>query len=104
MKWTTPLAILIFLEVIGDFLVGMFGSLQNLLIAPIALAVYATANIFWLISLKKGSGLARGSIYFGVGTLIITSTSAVVFFSEPLSLNLALGVLTGIASIWLLSD
>jgi len=104
MKWFVPFSLLMFFEVIGNFFTGLFGSIQNILLVPLVLAIYAIANYFWLQSLNKGSGLARGSIYFGVVVVVVTTLIGFVFYEEAMDLIKIVGIGTGITSLVLLAD
>ena len=104
MKWVVPFSLLMIFEIVGNFFTGLFGSIQNLVLIPLVLAMYAIANYFWLQSLKKGSGLARGSIYFGVAVVVITTIIGSVFYEEALTLVKIFGIGLGIISLFLLSD
>jgi len=89
-------------EIIANGLSGLFGSFQNLFLFLFILLVYAVANYFWLISLKKGSGLARGTVYFGVGIVLATTLIGIVFYSETLTTFKAIGVALGSISLVLM--
>lgn len=104
MKWIVPFSLLMLFEIIGSFFSGLFGSTQNFLLVPLALAVYTLANYFWLQALNKGSGLARGSIYFGVIVVVVTMLIGFVFYEEAMDLIKIVGIGTGITSLVLLAD
>lgn len=91
-------------EIFGNFFTGLFGSIQNFLLIPLILIVYTIANYFWLYALKDGSGLARGTVYFGVGVVIASALIGFAFYSEGLTLLKLIGITTGIISLFLLSD
>jgi multidrug transporter EmrE-like cation transporter len=104
MKWTVPFIFLMTFEIIGNFFTGLFGSFQNFLLFPLVLVMYGIANYFWLQALKKGSGLARGAIYFGVGVIIATVLISFIFYEEAISLIKIIGISTGLISLILLAD
>jgi multidrug transporter EmrE-like cation transporter len=104
MKWLIPFILLMIFEIIGNIFTGLFGSIQNIFLIPFALTVYTIANYFWLQALKKGSGLARGTIYFGVGVIITTVLIGFVFFEEVITFVKIIGIITGLTSLILLSD
>jgi multidrug transporter EmrE-like cation transporter len=103
-KWIVPFSLLMLFEIIGSFFSGLFGSTQNFLLVPLALAVYTLANYFWLQALNKGSGLARGTIYFGVIFVITTISIGFIFYEEAIDLIKLFGIGTGVTSIILLAD
>jgi multidrug transporter EmrE-like cation transporter len=91
-------------EIVGNFFTGLFGSIQNFFLIPLILLVYTIANYFWLQALKKGSGLARGTIYFGVGVVTVSALIGFVFFEEVITFVKIIGIITGLTSLILLSD
>jgi len=103
MKWFIPFALLMVFEVAGNFFTGLFGSLHILLLVPIILIAYTIANYFWLRALEKGSGLARGTVYFGVGVVIVSVLIGFAFYEEGLTFLKLIGIGTGIISLFLLS-
>ena len=104
MKWLIPFSLLMIFEIIGNFFTGLFGSIQNFLLVPLVLFIYTLANYFWLQALKRGSGLARGTVYFGVTVIIITILIGSVFYEEALTFIKIIGIVLGITSLLLLSD
>jgi multidrug transporter EmrE-like cation transporter len=104
MKWFVPFSLLMVFEIVGNFFTGLFGSIQNFFLIPLILLVYTIANYFWLQALKKGSGLARGTIYFGVGVVIVSALIGFVFYEEALTLLKIGGIGLGIISLFLMSD
>ena len=104
MKWIIPFSFLMIFETLGNFVAGLFGSLQNLLLVPLVLIVYAIANYFWLQALKDGSGLARGTIYFGVAVVITTAVVGFAFYEETLSILKLSGIGLVIVSLFLMAD
>jgi multidrug transporter EmrE-like cation transporter len=90
-------------EIVGSFLSGLFGSMQNLFLFPLVLSVYAVANCFWLIALRNGSKLARGSVYFGVGFLLCTMAIGFLLYEEKLTSLKLVGMLLGVISLVLMT-
>jgi len=103
MKWIIPFSLLMVFETLGNYFSGLFGSLQNFLLIPFVLAIYAIANYFWLLALKDGSGLSRGTIYFGVCVVILTALIGFAFYEEGFNFLKLIGIGTGIMSLFLLS-
>lgn len=103
MKWMIYFALLMAFELIANFLSGLFGYLQNILLVPIVLAMFAIANYFWLKALKKGVGLARGTVYFTVLLVISSALVSFIFYEEAINAVKILGMGLGITSIMLLS-
>jgi len=103
MKWLIPFSLLLLFEIVGSFLSGLFGSMQNLFLFPLVLSVYAVANCFWLIALRNGSKLARGSVYFGVGFLLCTMAIGFLLYEEKLTSLKLVGMLLGVISLVLMT-
>jgi multidrug transporter EmrE-like cation transporter len=104
MKWFVPFAFLMVFETFGNYFAGLFGTMQNIFIAILSLVIYAIANYFWLQALKDGSGLARGTVYFGVAVIIFTALIGFAFYEEGVTIITVAGIITGTASLFLLSD
>ena len=104
MKWIISFSLLMIFETLGNYFSGLFGSIQNFLLIPFVLAIYAIANYFWLQALKNGSGLSRGTIYFGVCVVILTVLLGFAFYEEGINLLKVAGMGLGITSLVLLSD
>jgi len=104
MKWIIPFSLLMIFETLGNFAAGLFGSLQNIFLVPLVLLVYAIANYFWLQALKDGSGLSRGTVYFGVAVVITTVLVGFTFYEETLTLLKSAGIGLGVISLFLMSD
>jgi len=102
LRWTIPLFFLIFFEIVADFFAKKYSLEGKWFFWVIAILGYVVANIFWLNSLRNGSGLARGSIIFSVGTAIVSVTLAVFVFKEKISEGQFFGLLFGIISLFLL--
>jgi len=104
MKWSVPFIFLMVFETLGNYFAGLFGTLQNIFIAIFSLVIYGVANYFWLQALKDGSGLARGTVYFGVAVITFTALIGFAFYEEGITFVNVIGILTGTASLFLLSD
>lgn len=103
MKWLVPFSFLMLFEIVGNFLSALFYSVHNWLFFSFVLGVFALANYFWLISLKNGSGLARGTVYFGVAIVVSTTAIGLIFYNETLSMLKVVGIIIGLVSLILLS-
>jgi multidrug transporter EmrE-like cation transporter len=61
-------------------------------------------NSFWLISLKKGTGLARGAVLFSVGIVLITTSIGVFYYNEEITVIKFFGIVLGVASLLLMTE
>jgi len=101
--WLIPLGILILFEAIADILAKEWslGS-RSIFYAVVALIAYMLANTSWLISLRYGSGLARGAIIFSVASAVLASIIGIIFYKESLSIVQIAGIALGVVSITLI--
>jgi drug/metabolite transporter (DMT)-like permease len=89
-------------ELTANFFAGLYGSLQVYWIFVLALFLYGVANFFWLHALRNGSGLARGSIYYTILSLVGTIILAVAVYQETITLIKLVGIFIGFVSLALL--
>ncbi|MGD1003560.1 MAG: hypothetical protein ABR884_03250 [Minisyncoccia bacterium] len=100
--WVIALLLLIGFEAIADILSKEYALHGTFLYWALALSGYIIANIFWLISIRKGSGLARGAILFSVGSAILAVLIGVLKFQEKIGKIELVGIVVGILSIVLI--
>jgi glucose uptake protein GlcU len=100
--WVIALLLLIGFEAIADILSKEYALHGTFLYWALALSGYIIANIFWLISIRKGSGLARGAILFSVGSAILAVLIGVLKFQEKIGKVELVGIVVGILSIILI--
>lgn len=100
--WVWPLIILVIFEVTAD----IFAKEWSLKDKPIfwigAFVCYFLASVFWLTTIKSGSGLARGVTIFSVASTILAILIGVLLYKESVtSIELA-GMIVGVIAIILL--
>ena len=66
------------------------------------MCAYATANIFWLFAIRKGSELARGAVLFSIGSALVGIFIGVIFYKEKVGRMELIGLCMGVVSIILL--
>lgn len=101
--WILFLMLLIFFELVADIAAKNW-SLSGGKGWMYALLFYLIANSFWLIALKKGSGLARGAVIFSIVTVVVALILGLLVYKEPVNKNQLIGLILGIISIVLLSS
>jgi multidrug transporter EmrE-like cation transporter len=101
-KWLVPLIALVVFEACADIIAKYFAITNKLWIGAGALAVYAFANVFWLISLKNGAELATGAVFFSVVSEILAIFIGVLMYHEQLNLTQGIGIILGLISLVLL--
>jgi hypothetical protein len=97
------LIILIIVEAIADIISKEWSLKGGILLGSIALSVYLLANVFWLGALKNGAELAKGAIFFSVGSGILAVMIGVGLYKEVIGKYEIIGVILGILSIAFLS-
>jgi glucose uptake protein GlcU len=100
--WVIALLLLIGFEAVADILSKEYALHGTFLYWSLALCGYIVANIFWLISIRKGSGLARGAILFSVGSAILAVLIGVLKFQEKIGKVELVGIVIGVLSIVLI--
>jgi glucose uptake protein GlcU len=100
--WIIALLFLIAFEAIADIFSKEYSLHGTFLYWTLAFSGYIIANIFWLLSIRKGSGLARGAILFSIGSAIIAVLIGILKFQEKIGRVEFVGILIGILSIVLI--
>jgi drug/metabolite transporter (DMT)-like permease len=100
--WVIALLLLIGFEALADILSKEYAMHGTFLYWALALSGYIIANIFWLISIRKGSGLARGAILFSVGSAILAVLIGALKFQEKIGKVELIGIVVGVLSIVLI--
>jgi multidrug transporter EmrE-like cation transporter len=103
MRWFVAFLIFMVFEASGNFLSGILYSNVNFFFLLAILAIYAAGNSFWLISLKNGSGLARGAVFFSVGIVLTTASIGIFYFGESATAPKLFGIVLGIVSLVLMT-
>lgn len=100
--WIIALGFLITFEAIADILSKEYALHGTFLYWTLALSGYIITNIFWLESIKDGSGLARGAILFSIGSAIVAVLIGALKFHEKIGKVEFAGILVGILAIILI--
>ncbi len=102
MKWIIPISLLVVGEAFADIYTKKFALNNKWQLALAALILYSIANVFWLIAIKYGVGLARGGIIFSVACVILALLIGVGYYKETLSVTGWIGLIFGCVSLALL--
>lgn len=70
--WIWPFLLLLAFETLADIFALRFKNTNNYFYAVLTQLSYLSGNIFWLVSLVKGAGMARGGVLFSV-TVAVTA-------------------------------
>ena len=93
------MVLLVAFEVLADIFAKEYSLRGTMNFAGYSILAYITANIFWLMAMKHGIGLARGSVIFGVAQGIIAVILGIFWYKESYSTTTMIGVALGVGSI-----
>lgn len=96
------MAIVVFIEFLSDIFAKEWSLKNKTLLVAIALAGYIVTNIFWLIALKNGAGLARGAVVFSAGSAVLGVLFGLLFYKEALNTTQIVGVILGLIGLVLI--
>lgn len=99
MKWVIYLSLLIVVEAIADILAKEYQINKGVTRFIGAISLYVLANIFWLVALRNGAGLTKGSIIFSVASAILAIFIGLFLYKESLTNLQIVGVVLGFISI-----
>ena len=102
MKWIYPFIGLIVFEYVANIFAKEWSLKQSYWFFFLSITGYIICNLFWLFSIQKGAGLARGTILFTLSSLILSTMTAVLYYKEVLTLKQGFGLLLGFISILLM--
>jgi len=100
--WVIALLFLIAFEAVADIFSKEYSLHGTWVYWTLAIAGYVIANVFWLLAIRKGSGLARGAILFSIGSAIVAVLIGVLKFQEKVGKVELIGIAVGILSIVLI--
>ncbi len=101
--WLWFILLLVAFELVADILAKQFGITGKILFGVLSILGYVLANLAWLLSLRSGAELSKGSIIFsalsGVGAVLL----GLLVYHEKVNTYQVIGVILGIAAIIFLS-
>ena len=101
--WLVYLFVLVAFELIADVLAKQFSINGRLVFAVLSILGYVLANIAWLISLRSGGTLSRGSVIFSALNAIVAVIIGLLIYREKVGPYQVIGLVLGIAAIMFLS-
>lgn len=101
--WILFLLLLIAFEAIADIFSKEWSLSGTVTHWILAISSYIIANSFWLVAIRKGSGLARGATLFSIGSALIAILIGFIIYKEPISRVEQVGFGVGLLAIILLS-
>ena len=100
--WIFFLILLIVFEGLADVLSKEYSLRTGWVWFIGALAAYVIGNIFWLFSLRRGAGLARGAEIFSVATAIAALLIGLFYYHEVVHPREIAGMVLGIIALALI--
>ena len=101
--WVVYLLALVAFEIVADVLAKQFALDGKLVFGVLSIGGYVLANIAWLISLRSGGMLSRGSVIFSALNGVVAVVLGLFVFHEKASPHQLVGMALGIAAIVFLS-
>ena len=100
--WLAPLIGLLLFETLADYFSGRWATSEQLGWAFAASAIYMGSTLCWLVAMKHGVGLARGTIIISILSALLTVLMGVLIFHERLTPTQLIGSLLGAAGFILI--
>lgn len=101
--WVVYLLVLVAFELVADVLAKQFAINGRLVFGVLSICCYVLANIAWLISLRSGGTLSRGSVIFSALSGVVAVVLGLFVFHEKASPYQLIGMALGIVAIVFLS-
>ena len=101
--WLVYLFVLVAFELVADVLAKQFSINGRLFFAVLSILGYVLANIAWLISLRSGGTLSRGSVIFSARHASVAVIIGLLIYREKVGSYQVVGLVLGIAAIMFLS-
>lgn len=100
--WILALLFLIGFEALADIFSKEYSLRGSWQYWCLAIGGYIIANAFWLFSIRKGSGLARGAVLFSVASAILAVLIGSIKYHEEIGGVESIGILVGVVAIVLI--
>lgn len=101
--WLVYLIILVAFELVADVLAKQFAINGKLIFGVLSILGYVLANIAWLISLRSGGTLSKGSVIFSALNAVVAVVIGLLIYREKVGPYQLIGLALGIAAIMFLS-
>ncbi len=101
--WILFIGLLITFEAVADVFSKKYSLSGTYVHWLLAIGAYVVANAFWLMAIRRGSGLARGAVLFSVGSAVVAVLIGLLWYKEHVSTLQLVGIGVGIISIALIA-
>lgn len=102
MFWIIPLIIFITLTLVADIFSKEYSLSGHWYFWVIALLGYTIGNVFWLWSIRAGSGLAKGALIYLLANVIFVSVAGIYFYGEQTNKFQIAGIILGTIALVLI--
>ena len=102
MIWIFAIIMVVVWELVADIIAKEYSLKGYWYLWVGAIFAYIITNIFWLWSIKSGSGLARGALIFSVCSAVGASVLGIYFYGEPTNKIQLTGIILGVLSLVLI--
>ncbi len=102
MSWLLPITLVVLAELIADIFAKEYSLKGHWYFWAGALLFYVCATMFWLSSLKEGSGLGRGVVVFSVCSAAVALLIGVCFYKEEVNKIQIIGMILGVVALALI--
>jgi glucose uptake protein GlcU len=102
MHWLIPLVIFITLTLVADIFSKEYSLSGHWYFWLLALLGYTIGNVFWLWSIRSGSGLAKGALIYLMANVVFVSVVGIYFYGEETNKLQLTGIALGLVSILLI--
>lgn len=102
-SWFVYLLVLVAFEIVADILAKEFAIRGKLIFAVFSIVGYILANVAWLISLRSGGELSKGSVIFSALNGIVAIIIGLLIYHEKANPYQLIGMALGVLAIVFLS-
>jgi len=100
--WIIALSLLIVFEGLADIFSKEYSLNGSWQYWCLAISGYVIANAFWLFSIRRGSGLARGAVLFSIASAILAVLIGSLKYQEKIGKIEFIGMVIGVLAIALI--
>lgn len=97
--WIFFILLLIAFEALADVFSKKYSLSGTWQMWAAAIGAYIIANAFWLMAIRRGSGLARGAVLFAVGSALVAVIIGLLWYKEPVTHLQLAGIFVGLVAV-----
>lgn len=96
--WMVLMIFVVLLEAFSDVISKEWSLHEKNWLYILALTGYLITNIIWLFALKNGAELARGAVFFSIGSAVLGVIIGLLVYKEVVTPLQLIGVILGLVS------